>query len=219
MASLKGQSAIKTALATVLLVGVSGCYTTVVDESFTFRDPVSVSGGQLHTNGYYCTKRYYSKSANIFTGTTVQCFILWQDGTAVRFPGIGRVKKDEVGNVVFGSLEEAHQTFSSHLDSISALQGWGRRDPSGPWWGGYRIRRDSIFIHYMKDAVSGGFSHKYVASKDAGTILNDTTFALEGVFKADACPGDTTEVCRGTYRFHPLKKKPDSSNWLHERYR
>jgi hypothetical protein len=203
----------------LLLCVASGCYTVVRDETFDYREPERVRRDQLRTDGYYCTKRYYSESSNIFTGTTVQCFIFWQDGTSVSFSGAGRVKKDEVGNVVLGSFEEAHQAFRTRLDSISALPSWGERDPSSPYWGAYRIRGDSIFIQSMADAVSGGFSHRYVAAKDTGTVLSDTTFVLESVFKANACPGDTTEVCRGTYRYRRLDTKPDSTNWLHERYR
>jgi len=117
--------------------------------------------------------------------------ILWQDGTlAEGFVNLGKT------------------TFERTLETY--LQ-------ENVFWGAYRARGDTIRKQYLAQAPDMNI---FRVVRYEGRIRGDTAISVRSV-EVTSWPGKGTWSVHRIYHFTPLPPgaKPDSSNWLHERYR
>lgn len=198
-----------------VLVASASC---VIDRHFRYRKPVKVDAG-LKMSGYYYT---IDKSRTpISGGNTINSIVLWRDGTVAFFSYIGEVAERKTERVGYGDLEAAHEQFQSYLSRLDEKKEYREKGGEGPSWGGFRVEGDSISIQVMKRVGFGGPA-KYGVVEYRGKMLNDTTFVLTDLINPRR--GIEGKVGRkygtgATYHFYRWDEKPDSTNWLHERYR
>jgi len=177
----------------VMLVALvlNGCFTIVRDGAYTFREPVQVDTAALRIDGYYYLTTGVGGSER---GITVLPLVLWSDGTAAK--GFVSRKKSKLERTLETYLEE----------NVS--------------WGAYRVHGDTIRIQYLARAIGGIDINTFRVVRTEGRIHGDTLITLHSV-EVTSGPKEGTAPIREVYNFEPLPAgaKPDSSNWLHERYR
>ena len=85
------------------------------------------------------------------------------------------------------------------------------------FWGGYRVHRDTIRMQYLMQALD---MNLFRVVRYEGHIRGDTAISVHSV-EVTSGPKEGTSSVQRIYHFTPLPPgaKPDSSNWLHDRYR
>jgi len=177
--------------AIALAVLLQGCFTIVHDRQFTYRDPVDIDSTTIRTDGYYYLT---TGSATDTTDATIRPLILWSDGTAARgFMSMPRT--------------EFERTIDTYLrERVS--------------WGAFRVEGDSIRFQFLGPAVGGVQVNIYRVVEYDGEMLSDTAFVIHSVEVTTGPLAGENSITQ-VFHFEPLppEAKPDSSNWLHERYR
>ena len=170
---------------------LSGCFTIVRDRAYTFREPVQVDTAALRIDGYYYLTTGGGDSER---GISLRPLVLWSDGTSAM--GFVSRKKSKL-----------EQTLETYLEENVS-------------WGAYRVHGDTIRMQYLAVAIGGIDLNTFRVLRYEGRIRGDTLITLHSV-EVTSGPNEGTAPIREVYNFEPLPPgaKPDSSNWLHERYR
>jgi len=188
---MSGQTITAFLSAVALAVLLQGCFTTVHDRQFMYREPVDIDSTAIRTDGYYY--RVAGREAGE-QDISILPLILWGDGTAA------------LGFVTMPKLK-FERTIDTYLrEKVS--------------WGAFRVEGDSIRFQFLMGAIGGVQVNTYRVVEYEGRVLGDTSIVIS-VVRATSGPQEGERAINRTYHFEPLPPgaKPDSSNWLHERYR
>jgi hypothetical protein len=162
--------------------------------------------GRLRLDGYYADPHLESPGSRS-TGAIIFPFLLWENGTAAHFPGIGGFIGDDPAArpIRHGTLEDAHEEFRQILKDSSRFNA-GRRSLAN--WGAFSIWGDSIAVRIVRPIESLVHTHKVFEYK--GVILSDTSLSL------NTYPSRSDRADYRTYYFQPLAEKPAPDNWTNE---
>jgi len=170
---------------------LNGCFTIVRDRAYTFREPVRIDTSVIETNGYFFLQ---TEGADGEADAYGHPLILWQDGTLAK--GFVNLEKTKFDYNIEAYIE----------NNVS--------------WGAYRVHGDTIRMQYLASAIGGIDINTYRVVRYEGRIRGDTAISIHSV-EVTSGPREGTSSVYRVYHFEPLPPgaKPDSSNWLHERYR
>lgn len=204
----------------LLALCVAGCTTIYRDEAFTFREATTIDTSVLRLDGYYYKVIEDEEIASLARGTEIKGLLLWRDGTAaIGLYGSKYLRGDPGDSVYWGNLKQAQASLESNLDGF----------PDGHlslMWGAFRIEGDAITMQFLSFGTFTipflvPFWPYYGVSFRYGTIPNDTTIHIKRVERRKLFEKDYDRPVGMQYHFKSLPPgaKPDSSNWIHDRYR
>ncbi len=159
---------------------------------------------KLKLNGYY----YYA-DRNEDGYETMYPLFLYNDGSVLKFGEyfIHLINKEQY-------FSHNHTHFQSNLKSKPTNA--YHKDIFIPTWGFYTVDNDNIQIQVIGHLSSGiPIGVTYYVAEYKGKILNDSTFLID--YKINY-KDDLKDSVKQIFKFYKYDFKPDSANWLKDKF-